>query len=350
MRRQFGAIQSFLEHVDVARPSDFEIAGRQAHKLAGSLGSYGSPEGSAAAKRIEVRLAGLPPIDAAALAADVTELRARLEELDGVLRAAASGDPAARLPDVPLFRVLIVDDDPTIAPLVSAELAKVGGVVVPALDPDQMRQRLDGGPFDVILMDMDLGGVSGTTMCRELRDDPRTEGTPIIAITASASAERMAAAFESGANDFVTKPFVPAELVTRITARRSQTASAMEFDLDVAIVEDDDAIAALLEHILTRDGLSFRRFRDGDAAMDLVELKTRAKLVLLDVGLPGVDGFGVLRALSAAGVLEATKVLMLTARSGEAEVLRALELGATDHVEKPFSLAILSHRISQLLE
>jgi DNA-binding response OmpR family regulator len=68
------------------------------------------------------------------------------------------------------------------------------------------------------------------------------------------------------------------------------------------------------------------------------------------VGLPGLDGLSVLRKLAEAGVLRSTRVIMLTLRSSDAEVLEALELGAFDHVAKPFSVPVLLHRIARALD
>ena len=73
-------------------------------------------------------------------------------------------------------------------------------------------------------------------------------------------------------------------------------------------------------------------------------------MVLLDVNLPGLDGLAVLRRLAHDGVLWRTRVIMLTFRSAENEVVEALELGAFDHVPKPFSLPVLLQRIRRTLQ
>ena len=90
------------------------------------------------------------------------------------------------------------------------------------------------------------------------------------------------------------------------------------------------------------------RFSDGaDAATALGQRNVRAKIVLLDVGLPSLDGFGVLQVLRSQGILDETRVIMLTARSSEDEMLRAIGLGATEHITKPFSVPVLLARLDQ---
>ena len=119
---------------------------------------------------------------------------------------------------------------------------------------------------------------------------------------------------------------------------------------DVVIVEDDDSMGEVIEHALHLRHHNFVRFRDGAAAATaLGEGSVKAKVVLLDVGLPSLDGFGVLQALREKKVLPHTHVIMLTARSSEAEVLRALSLGAAEHLTKPFSIPVLLGRLEQTL-
>jgi diguanylate cyclase (GGDEF)-like protein len=120
--------------------------------------------------------------------------------------------------------------------------------------------------------------------------------------------------------------------------------------VDMVIVEDDDSVADVVEHVASLRGYSFVRFSDGaEAANALGSGAVRGRVVLLDVGLPSLDGFGVLRTLGAQGVIGDTKVIMLTARSSETEMLRALGLGATEHIAKPFSIQVLLGRLAQSL-
>jgi diguanylate cyclase (GGDEF)-like protein len=123
-------------------------------------------------------------------------------------------------------------------------------------------------------------------------------------------------------------------------------------DVDVALVEDDDVLAPLLIHALRTRGYNVRRIADGDEAARLLggpRPALRAELVLLDWDLPGRDGLTVLRGLAEDGGLVGTKVMMLTFRASEREVLSSLELGAVDHVAKPFSVPVLMQRVRRLL-
>ncbi|HVD37859.1 MAG TPA: response regulator, partial [Solirubrobacterales bacterium] len=121
---------------------------------------------------------------------------------------------------------------------------------------------------------------------------------------------------------------------------------------DIVVVDDDDVLAGLLIDSLQTRGYRTRRFADGRQAADALSGASPSiapSLILLDVDLPGMDGLAVLRRLARDGVLGRTRVIMLTAHSGETEVVEALELGACDHVSKPFSVPILIQRIRRAL-
>jgi CheY-like chemotaxis protein len=121
--------------------------------------------------------------------------------------------------------------------------------------------------------------------------------------------------------------------------------------VDVLLVEDDEALGTLVVHALSGRGMTVRWLRDGQEAVQLLDDPVfRARAMLLDVCLPGLDGLSVLRHMGQRGQLGLTQVVMLTVRSNEGEVLEALDLGAFDHVAKPFSLAVLTHRIRRAIE
>ena len=103
--------------------------------------------------------------------------------------------------------------------------------------------------------------------------------------------------------------------------------------LRIVVAEDDAAIRELLVHHLAREGFRCTETIDGPSTLRAVRAGT--DLVILDVGLPVVDGFDVVRTLRREG--RALPVVMVTARSDEVDRVIGLELGADDYVTKPFS-------------
>jgi DNA-binding response OmpR family regulator len=116
--------------------------------------------------------------------------------------------------------------------------------------------------------------------------------------------------------------------------------------MHILLVDDEQTIAALVRSRLEREGFAVRVAADGAAALAALA-EGGFDLLLLDVGLPGLDGFAVLRKLRAAG--HDLPVIMLTARADEGDRVVGLELGADDYVVKPFSPRELAARVRALL-
>ncbi|GAB3909763.1 response regulator transcription factor [Kibdelosporangium lantanae] len=114
----------------------------------------------------------------------------------------------------------------------------------------------------------------------------------------------------------------------------------------VLLAEDDSAIADPLSRALQREGYAVEVVTDGLSALEFAD-KGRADLLVLDLGLPGMDGLEVCRRLRSSG--RGLPVLMLTARADEVDFVVGLDAGADDYVAKPFRLAELLARIRALM-
>ena len=130
--------------------------------------------------------------------------------------------------------VLIVEDDPDIAEGLRYNLEREGFTTVVAESGEKgLAAALDkGGPPALILLDLMLPGMSGTDLCRRLRQEPSTRRTPIIILTARGAESERVAGLELGADDYVTKPFSVRELMARVRAvlRRSEEAFASRYE------------------------------------------------------------------------------------------------------------------------
>jgi DNA-binding response OmpR family regulator len=119
----------------------------------------------------------------------------------------------------------------------------------------------------------------------------------------------------------------------------------------VLVVEDDDHISQVLKFMLERQGYRVVHLADGRAAVSHVESSVvPPDLVLLDVMLPYVDGFEIVRLIRAQPAWAAVPVLMLTAKNTERDTVRALDAGANDFVIKPFQPNELLARVRRFLK
>ena len=128
-------------------------------------------------------------------------------------------------------RVLVVEDDPTVAEVVADYLRSAGFVVDRASDGFAAIAAVERISPDLIVLDRMLPGIDGVEACRRIR---QTRSVPIILLTALSSEEDRILGLEAGADDYVTKPFSPRELVLRVQSilRRSLTEFAPESELD----------------------------------------------------------------------------------------------------------------------
>ena len=112
----------------------------------------------------------------------------------------------------------------------------------------------------------------------------------------------------------------------------------------IAVIEDDRDLAGLLQYALEREGFEFACTNDGLSAAEFCQ-RVQPDAIVLDVMLPGLDGFSICKELRQDPALRDVPVVFLTARSGEADRLRGLEIGGDDYVVKPFSVRELVARL-----
>lgn len=114
----------------------------------------------------------------------------------------------------------------------------------------------------------------------------------------------------------------------------------------ILVVDDDPAICDTVEDALHLAGHATLRASNGDAALEIIRHQ-RVSLVVLDVNMPKVSGFDVLRKLRA--LKDATPVILLTARDDRNDVIEGFRVGADDYVTKPFAPTVLAMRVNAIL-
>jgi len=114
--------------------------------------------------------------------------------------------------------MLVIDDEPDIVELVSYNLKKEGFDVASAADGEEALSMIRRGNFDFLILDLMLPGIQGMELCRILRNDPKTAHIPIIMLTAKGEEVDRILGLETGADDYMTKPFSPRELIARVKA------------------------------------------------------------------------------------------------------------------------------------
>jgi len=274
----------------------------------------------------------------------------------------------------PYSRILVVDDDPMNVKLVTALLKKDGyeiftaGNGVEALDEVRQQQP------DLILMDVMMPIMDGYQATRELKDDPLTAGIPIIMITALNGTEDKVHGLRCGADEFLTKPVNSAELLARTKSMlrlkqyqdqlllRTRSEKAFNNQPDpaatvgtglsarpkVLLVEDSEKDVRLLSGQIKDQGYDVHVAHDGEEALQKI-MSSAIDLVLLDIFLPGMDGFEVCQHLKAQADTRDIQVVLITCLKDLEGKVKGMELGADDYLVKPIDSRELAARVKALL-
>jgi diguanylate cyclase (GGDEF)-like protein len=513
------------------------VAAQDSESVASIAAQFGFQKGASLARDLAEHFAGAPlaPADGVSLAEQLLSLRTELEadaparQNPEAVRFAEALAESGRSDDSQIQgkRVLVVDDEPMMSRGLTSLLERRGLAVTSLNDPLRFWSVLDEAKPNLILLDLQMPRINGTELCRAVRKDPRWSALPVVFLTGHTDQASVHRIFASGADDYIGKPFVPAELTMRLEsrltgarvrrpavetdpltglatatkaielidrflrlARRKSDAYAigvlavndfstvattfgrtlsdsvlraigdllpkafrgedvagwwggaefvvgmygstkesaaikltqicqaiMELDflasdgkrirvacsagvaeyqvdgdtvaalreaaakardearqagtstrvgvagmktagplvrrVDVVIVLDDASLVSVLQHAMESRNLRVATFGDGEtaaAALTGAAPEVQAAVILLGVDLPALNGLEVLRRLKAGQVTRSSSVVMLTARTGESDILAALELGAVDHVARPFSVPVLMHKVRTVLK
>ncbi|MFN8615087.1 MAG: response regulator transcription factor [Vampirovibrionales bacterium] len=137
---------------------------------------------------------------------------------------------------IPTPHILVVDDETDLMHLVRYNLQKEGFTVFCASDAAQAKQLLAQHAVHLVVLDWMMPDQSGLDLCRELKANPETKPIPVIMLTARSAEGDRIAGFESGAEDYVVKPFSPKELVLRVKALLGRTLTSSQIAAETPII------------------------------------------------------------------------------------------------------------------
>ncbi len=279
-------------------------------------------------------------------------------------------------------RILVVDDEAANREFQEAILLDAGYEVVLASDGASALAEIQAHPPDLILLDLLMPGMHGLEVCQRLKQETATSRIPVIVVTAVGQITAKEAALTSGADDFVTKPFEPADLRVRVQAmlkvrqirqeldrtlaylheleseRRAQRRQALAqagagplpersdgpTRIPVLLVDDEVLTREFYGDLLTEHGFSVLAASSGNEALSLFA-STPVEAVVLDIVMPEVSGLEVLEMLHWQD--PDLPVIMLTGHATSQNAMAALKLGAFDFIVKgldPTLVVMAIHR------
>ncbi len=185
-----------------------------------------------------------------------------------------------------MSRILVVEDDRDIADLIRHYLARAGHDVEAVASGREAIARVRANAPDLLILDLMLPGMGGLEVCREIRNDAATACLPIIMVTARAQEGDRILGLESGADDYVTKPFSPRELVARVAALLRRAAPASQAD----VLRHATLAIDLERHVVTDDGREVRLTAKEFLLLEYL-IRHRGRVLSRDVLLSDVWGY-----------------------------------------------------------
>lgn len=228
--------------------------------------------------------------------------------------------------------------------------------VLQARDGLRALQLLRAEPVQVVVVDMDMPVHTGLEVLEAMRADPRLATVPFVLMSSGLDRTSAAKAIELGINDLLIKPFTVRRLMERmqrVLARETAPAATSDSGDDsgraTLLVVDDTPDNLQLMAGLFRDRFKVKVAQNGEKALAICQSDAPPDVILLDVMMPGMDGFEVARRLREHHASECTPIIFVTAVTDDAARHKGLSLGAIDYVFKPIDPDLLKQRVSNLM-
>jgi len=274
---------------------------------------------------------------------------------------------------------LVVDDLDTMRKITANQLQLIGvEKVLTARDGLEALRILKSQQVDLILSDWNMPVMDGLELLKTVRADPRLRNTPLIMITGEAERQRVELAVANDVTSMMLKPYTPAQLATRIEkaadwrpraakAVPSTVASADEAHATQAapvapkasapkqperptlLLVDDTPDNLMLLSQLLRDEYRVRLAQNGPKALEICTSDNPPDLVLLDIMMPGMDGFEVAQRMREHPNAESIPVIFVTAMTDTDARMKGMDLGAVDFITKPIDPNLLKPRVRNFM-
>jgi DNA-binding response OmpR family regulator len=244
--------------------------------------------------------------------------------------------------------VLVVDDSLTVRMDLAQAFTAAGFETVPCADASEARRLSQGRRISLIILDVILPDADGIDLLPELR--ARHPEAAILMLTTEAEVKDRIRGLQTGADDYVGKPYDTSYVVTRAREllRARKISQAPEGVLNVLVIDDSISFRESLRELLAGAGYAVSLASSGEEGLQMAALQ-RPHAVIVDGILPGIDGPTVIRRLRLDPALRRTPVLLLSGSDERGAELRALDAGADAFVRKGEDVDMILARLQAMI-
>jgi DNA-binding response OmpR family regulator len=255
-------------------------------------------------------------------------------------------------------KVLIIEDEVAHLGVLRSKMESEGYSVETASDGASGFELIKSGDFDIILLDILLPKMNGFEVLEKMKEENIT--TPVIVVSNSGQPVEIDKAMNLGVRDYLVKAeFNPADVIGKIqkvlgieTTEKDSSSKNNDSEKQgrILIVEDDKFLRDLMVQKLHQGGFEVFEAIDGEGGLKLANEKS-PHLILLDLILPGMDGFAVLKSLKDDSTTSTIPVLVLSNLGQKEEMERAISIGAEDFMVKAnFTPSEILSKIKSLIK
>ncbi len=231
--------------------------------------------------------------------------------------------------------IALIDDSELVHKHTVPVLTEAGYEAISARDGVEGLRMIRSMRPDLVISDIEMPEKDGYELCREIKEDAELQTTPVVICSALGEAADMEKGFDAGADDYLVKPAVPEELLTRV--RNLLAGLKLAGREKILLVEDSPPIRHMVADGLGRQGFDVETANDGMAGFE----KAKAilpDLIITDYDMPEWTGFELVFALKKNALTRDIPVMMLTARQTQRDQAQMRAAGLTAYLVKPFSI------------
>jgi len=245
-------------------------------------------------------------------------------------------------------KILVIDDEPAIAQLIKINLEADGYEVDTALDGMEGIEKAKASPPDVITLDVLMPGMNGFQVMELLKKNPGTADIPVIFISIVEGPQKDRG-FHLGAVDFLTKPIEYGELLKSLKKIESSIGKVTGVKKEVLVIDDERDVANLIKVNLEDQGYDVFVAYNGPNAIAIAR-ERKPEVIMLDLAMPGMDGFSVMKVLKQDKETEHIPIIVLTGHDTKGYKQKSLMLGAAQYMTKPFSEKDIVEEIKKVIK
>ncbi len=246
--------------------------------------------------------------------------------------------------------VLIIDDSLTVRMDLSEAFETAGFAITPCATLLEARNAVSNNVFCLIVLDVLLPDGDGIEFLSQLKANASTANVPVMLLSTEAQVRNRVRGLKTGADEYIGKPYDAGYVVARgkQLIRSGRTANSTDPRIMVLVIDDSATFRKEMQQALESAGYLVLTAATGEEGLHAA-VNNRPAAVIVDNGLPGIDGTTVVRRMREDAALRRTPCLLLTASENPAEELRALEGGADGFIRKDQDFGIILARLAAIL-